>query len=173
MNKNFNNPDVCLMSIALSYSKKTGSIVTIKYGDVFINFKDINLLIKLESGLDDFSVIWVESFEDYWQILIPYSKLSKVEEVYTLFNLLLNTSYIAQDINPIISLPFNYFRKFTESKLLQLDSFFTPAYSDKTTRYKLKIDRVGKHIFEIFINKTVQKYQVGLVVRSGIGNEDL
>ena len=68
MKQLIDNDIVTLMTIALGFSKCTGAVVTIKYGDVILQYCEISVVLRLTSESEKFQIIWSEEHQGIWII---------------------------------------------------------------------------------------------------------
>ena len=166
-------PDIALMSFAISVSKKAAVVATIKYGRVMVSNGDVDVELQFESQIDDFQIMLIPEKNPFWKFSIPLSKLLRVEEIESVLFTLLGVKRISSEIKPIISIPYNYFKRIIESGGVYLDCFFTPTNSEKFINYWIGIKK-NKYYLSIIINgHTKLSSEVYVVIRDGKGNEDL
>ena len=166
-------PDIALMSFAISVSKKAAVVATIKYGRVMVSNGDIDVELQFESQIDDFQIILVPEKNPFWKFSIPLTKLLKVDEIEAVLFTLLGVRRIPSEIKPIISIPYNYFKRIIDGGGIYLDCFFTPTNSEKFINYWVGIKKC-KYYLNILINgQTKLSSEIYLVIRDGKGNEDL
>ena len=173
MKKIVKKPDICLFTIALAFSKHTGSVITILYGDVFIEFSGRKLCLRF-SEKDKFEFFSKNDVNDiqYWMFFIPISKIMFEEEIFEYLSTILNCSLFEESITPKISVPSNYYKVISNKKILCLDSFFTLT-EEKNTYYKI-IKEKNIFIFSIVLNnEEVYSCSIDILLRDGEGNTDL
>lgn len=173
MQNKLSKPDVALMSLALSVSKKTGVVATIKYGGIFLSNNDIEMELSLVGDVDEFQLIFIDGIVRYWKFSIPLSKLLDVKEIENTIFAVLGVKPIKADMKPIVSIPYNYFKRMIHAGVLNLDCFFTPTSSEKYLNYCFFIKK-NKYQFKIIANnKASYTSEIYLILRDGKGNEDL
>ena len=70
MKKVLGKPDVSLMSLALSISKKTATIATIKYGNVYLINGDIAVQLSFNLRNEQTHLLYIDEIDEWCSRLI-------------------------------------------------------------------------------------------------------
>lgn len=174
MKRNIKHPDICLFTIALFFSKLTGSIVTIRYGEVIIEFNSRQIKLRFTEGKD--ITVFMENTSvvsnQIWVMYIPLSKLLDREQIFETLKCMLDCEFLVEEINATLSIPFNYLNQLLLSKIINFDFFLTPTNSDRLLTYEI-IKEKDYCLYLVHKNKKVNKFKINILVRDGKGNEDL
>ena len=172
MKQLIDNDIVTLMTIALGFSKCTGAVVTIKYGDVVLQYCEISVVLRLTSESEKFQIIWSEEHQGIWIIFIPYKMLLGIKHIYASLQVLFGC-YMHPDDITFISIPESYYKKLTKNRSIYLDRFFCLTKMEGARLFKcMKVD--GQGFLKIIKPDNCKlQYPVYFVPRIGDGNEDL
>ena len=172
MNQFIDNDVVTLITIALGFSKKSGAVITIKYGDVILQYCEICAAIRLSNDVDKFQVVWSLEHDGIYVIFIPMRFLLNIDRIFALLAVLFDVKLHPDDMI-FISIPENYYKKMSRNKKIYLDRFFCLTTKDCDGIFKC-LDVKGQHFFEIDCKGMIKSsYPVYFAMRNGDGNEDL
>ena len=171
MNHLIDNEIVTLMTIALGFSKCSGAVVTIKYGDVILQYCEISAVLRL-SDSDNFQVVWSLEHDGSWIIFIPFRLLLGIQRIYAILQVLFSC-YVHPDDITFISIPESYYKKLIKYRSIYLDRFFCIT-KDECCRFFKCMKADGQGFIKIIKPDNCKlTYPVYFVPRNGDGNEDL
>lgn len=174
MKKVLGKPDVSLMSLALSISKKTATIATIKYGNVYLINGDIAVQLSFNLRNEQIHLLYIDEIdESYWILSIPLCKVASTKEIEDIICVILGVKRIKPRLCPFVSLPSNYYLEVIESGEVFFDSYLTPTDFMKMANYSISM--IDCHYFlKIIVDERITTTkEIYIVPRSGLGNEDL
>ena len=178
MEKIISNSDALTFSLGLSISKRTGAVITIQYNSVILRSEEAAIQLVIDEQTEYFKLIYHPGLsellvDDIFTLLIPIDQINDVDELNLSAAKALKLNIFINEIDPFISIPFNYYKEIADNGILYLDRFFTKTTFKKQYRYCIK-KKSGRYSLEIMYgDKVIYNTPIHIILRNGNGNEDL
>lgn len=177
MKNNEENIDICLFVLGLEYSSRTDVEITIQYGAIILRKDDI--IVQLLGSLDSENIkeILIPAAINKFNVCIrriwvPYSIFNHSDILFDYLDAIFKP-LLKEDDFALVSISPKVYSALKNVAVIFLDKFLTISASQKFNVFSI-CKRRKKYYLSILVNgkPTIEKH-ILLIIRSGIGNDDL